>query len=137
LSGWARQDFGYLETTEAAVWLDWTKQSARWVPRVFLWRFKPGEAYMRRPSLKDTIHEILSSLRDEGAKVSISKAQAVCGGQRLGWFLSYVKPADDPPLQFDDTLFMAGEAIYRATYIRAAGQPEDSKTREALNTLCS
>lgn len=92
---------------------------------------------MSRPSLQGAIREILSSLRDGGAKVYASKAQPVCGGQRRGWLLSYVKPGDDPPLHFDETLFMIGETIYRATYIRAADQREDSKTREALNTLCS
>lgn len=134
--GWSRQDFGYLETTDAAEWLNWKKQSAKWVPRVFLWRYKAEEGYMSRPSLHNTIQEILSSLHDEHAKVYVSRAQAVCDGQRSGWFLSYVKSSDDPPLQFDETLFVADGMIYRATYIRAEGQDEDANTRAALNTLC-
>jgi hypothetical protein len=136
--GWSRQDFGFLETTDTAEWIDWTNQTAKWVPRVFLWRFKAKEGYMRSvPSLHDTIADILSTLRNENAKVFVSRAQTVCNGQRSGWFLSYIKTMDDPPLQFDETLFVDGENIYRATYIRVVGQREDSKTREALNTLCT
>ncbi|MGZ3519043.1 MAG: hypothetical protein ACXVAM_18030 [Vulcanimicrobiaceae bacterium] len=134
--GWARQDFGYLAATDTTTWLDWTKRSANWVPRVFLWQRKAEGRYMRQPSLQDAVEDILASLRAEDAKLYASRAQRVCGGQRPGWFLSYVKPSDDPPLHFDETLFMAGETIYRSTYIRAVDQPEDTKTREALNTLC-
>lgn len=133
---WAKQDFGYLAATDTTTWLDWKNQSGTWVPRVFLWQMKEEAGYMRRPSLQDAVHNILRSLRAEDARVYASKTQRVCNGERTGWFLSYVKPGDDPPLHFDETLFMAGETIYRATYIRAAGQPEDIKTRDALNSLC-
>lgn len=135
--GWSRQDFGFLETTETAEWLNWKKQSAKWVPRVFLWRFKPPEAYMSTPSLQQTIRTILDTLHNEDARLYVSRAQPVCSGQRAGWFLSYVKTSDDPPLQFEETLFMDGGMVYRATYIRAAGQEEDPQTREALNSLCT
>jgi hypothetical protein len=135
--GWSRQDFGFLETTQTAEWIDWNNQSAKWVPRVFLWRYKAGDGYMRSTSsLSDIIADIVSTLRTERAKLYVSKAQRVCGGERAGWFLSYVKTSDDPPLRFDETLFVAGDTIFRAIYIRAAGQPEDAKTRQALNTLC-
>ncbi len=133
---WARQDFGYLAASDTTTWLDWSKQSAKWVPRVFLWQRKMEGGYMQRPSLQSTVAEILSTLRAQDAKVYTSRPQRVCRGQRFGWFLSYVKPGDDPPLHFEETLFMAGATVYRATYIRAAGQPEDPETREALNTLC-
>jgi hypothetical protein len=136
--GWARQDFGFLGTTQTAEWLDWKNQSTKWVPRLFLWRFKAEEGYMRsKTSLQDTIRKITAQLHDDGAQLYVSKAQTVCGGQQPGWFLSYVKTVDDPPLHFEETLFTDGENVYRAIYIRAAGQQEDPKTREALNTLCS
>lgn len=135
--GWTRQDFGFLGTTETAEWLDWKNQSAKWVPRVFVWRIKAEAGYMSRSSLHDAVHGVLSSLHEEGAKLYASKAQRVCDGQRPGWFLSYVKTADDPPLHLEETIFLDGGTIYRATYIRAAGQPEDAKTRAALNTLCA
>lgn len=135
--GWTRQDFGFLGTTETAEWLDWKHQSAKWVPRVFVWRIKAETGYMSRSSLHDAVHAVLSSLHDEGAKLYASKAQRVCGGERPGWFLSYVKTEDDPPLHLEETIFLDGDTIYRATYIRAAGEPEDAKTREALNTLCA
>lgn len=134
--GWTRQDFGFLGTTETAEWLNWKKQTARWVPRIFVWRIKAEEGYMTRSTLKDAVNEMLSSLHDEGAKVYESRAQRVCGGQRDGWFLSYVKPEDDPPLHLEETIFMDGQTIYRATYIRAADQEEDRQSREALYTLC-
>jgi hypothetical protein len=133
---WAKQDFGFLAATDTTTWLDWKKQSGAWVSRVFLWQRKVEEHYMRRSSLRDAVEEILSSLRAEDATVYASKAQRVCGGRRAGWFLSYAKPKDDPPLHFDETLLMAGGTIYRATYIRAVDQAEDTKTRDALNTLC-
>jgi hypothetical protein len=134
--GWSRQDFGFLGTTKAAEWIDWKNQSAKWVPRVFVWRIDADPAYMSRPSLRDAIAQVLSTLHDERAKMYASRAQAVCNGQRPGWFLSYVKTEDDPPLHMEETIFMDGSTIYRATYVREAGQQEDAKTRAALNTLC-
>lgn len=91
---------------------------------------------MSRPSLHDGVQKILATLHGENAKIYASKAQQVCNGQRAGWFLSYMKPGDEPPLHFDEALYMAGDTIYRAIYIRAVGQPEDAKTRNSLTTLC-
>jgi hypothetical protein len=135
--GWAQQDYGNKAATDTTLWLDWTKQRGTFVPRVFLWQRKAQAGYMRRPSLQDAVGDVLASLRAANVKIYASKAQQVCRGKRPGWFFSYVKPWDDPPAHIDETLFMAGDTIYRATYIRAAGQPEDTKTREGLNTLCS
>jgi hypothetical protein len=135
--GWAKQDFGNKAATDTAVWLQWTKQRGAFVPRVFLWQRKADEPYMRRPTLKDAVQDVIATLRAHNAKVYTSKAHRVCGGERPGWFFSYVKPDDDPPVHFDETLFFAGDTIYRATYIRPADQPEDTTTREALNTLCA
>ena len=134
--GWSRQDFAFLGTTNAAEWLDWKNQSKKWVPRVFVWRVPAEEGYMSRPSLHDTIAQVLSTLHDERAKIYASRSQAVCDGHREGWFLSYVKTEDDPPLHLEETIFMDGTTIYRATYVRAAEQQEDPKARAALNTLC-
>jgi hypothetical protein len=133
---WAKQDFGNKAATDTTLWLDWTKQSGSFVPRVFLWQMKAVPGYMRGPSLQDAVQDVLASLRARDAKVYISKPQRVCSGKRLGWFFSYVKPSDDRPLHYDETLFMAGDTIYRATYIRRDDQPEDTKTREGLNSLC-
>jgi hypothetical protein len=133
---WAKQDYGNKAATDVEVWLDWTKQSANFVPRVMLWQMQAVEPYMRQPSLQDAVHDVLTSLRAGDAKVHTSKAQRVCGGERPGWFFSYLKPSGDPPLRVEETLFAVGETIYRATYVRPADQPEDTKAREALNTLC-
>lgn len=136
-SGWSRQGFAFLGTTETAEWLDWSKSkhTEKWVPRVFLWRMKMESGYMQRLSLHDAVEHIRSTLQQD-AKITVSKAQRVCDGERDGWFLSYEKPDDDPPLHFDETVLLAGGKVYRAMYIRAVSQPEDPDTREALNSLC-
>lgn len=134
--GWTRQDFGFLGTTNTAEWLDWKNQSAKWVPRVFVWRIAAEEGYMSRPSLHDAVAKVLSTLHDEHAKMYANRSQPVCNGRRSGWFISYVKTEDDPPLHLEETFFMDGTTIYRATYIRSADQREDPKARAALNSLC-
>jgi hypothetical protein len=134
--GWTKQDFGFLGTIDTTEWLDWKHQSAKWVPRVFLWKWKVKTGYMSRPSLQETIKQILASLHDEGAKIYASNSEHVCDGQRPGWYLSYTKTSDTPPIRFDETLYMSGEIFYRAMYLRAADQPEDSATRKALDTFC-
>jgi hypothetical protein len=136
-SGWSRQDLAFLGTTNTAEWLDWThsKKNEKWVPRIFLWQMQAKTGYMHQPTLDDAVKQILDTLHED-AKMQASRAQRVCSGERRGWFLSYVKPEDDPPLHFDETIFMVGQKIYRAIYIRSVDQAEDQKTREALNTLC-
>lgn len=133
--GWERQDFGNVAETEVTLWLDWKKQTANFVPRLFLWQ-KKEEPDMPEPSLQEAVQNVLSTLRNEDDELYTSKAQRVCRGERPGWFVSYVKREDDPPMHFDETLFVANGTIYRATYIRPADQPEDAQAREALNTLC-
>lgn len=136
-SGWSRQDLAFLGTTTTAEWLDWThsKKTDKWVPRIFLWQMNAKPGYMHRPTLDDAVKQILDTLHDD-ARMQTSRAQLVCNGERRGWFFSYVKSEDDPPLHFDETVYMTGEKIYRAIYIRSVDQPEDPQTRAALNTLC-
>jgi hypothetical protein len=133
---WAMQDYGNKAATDVKVWLDWTKQSANFVPRVMLWQMQAADPYMRRPSLQDSVQDVVTSLRARGTKIDASKAQRVCGGERPGWFFSYLDTSGDPPLRVEETLIAVGETVYRATYLRPADQPEDPKAREALNTLC-
>ncbi|HKU68547.1 MAG TPA: hypothetical protein VJP85_12290 [Candidatus Baltobacteraceae bacterium] len=136
-ASWSRQDLAFLGTTNTAEWLDWShsKKNDRWVPRIFLWQMQAKTGYMHQPTLDDGVKQILDTLHQD-AKMQASRSQRVCDGRRNGWFLSYVKPDDDPPLHFDETIFMVGQKIYRAIYIREVDQPEDLKTRDALNTLC-
>lgn len=131
---WDKQDFANGAAADSTLWLDFSKARGATVPRVFLLHLKTS--YLSGPSLHDAIHDIVENLHAEGARVFVSRAQRVCGGKRPGWFLSYEKPKDDPPLQFEGTLFVAGDTVYRATYSRPDGQPEDARTRAALNTLC-
>jgi hypothetical protein len=134
---WAMQDYGNKAATDVKVYLDWTKQSPNFVPRVMLWQMQAAEEYMRRPSLQDAVQGVVTSLRARATKIDISKAQRVCGGTRPGWFLSYLDTSSDPPpLRVEETLLAVGETVYRATYVRPADQPEDPKARAALNTLC-
>jgi hypothetical protein len=114
--------------------MDFKKARGAFVPQVMLWHV--NAAFLSGPSLDDAVRDIVGSLRAEGAKVFVSKPQRVCGGKRLGWFLAYKKLNTDPPWQFEDTLYMAGDTVYRATYSRPDGLAEDEKTRAALDTLC-
>lgn len=133
---WAMQDYGNKAATDVKVWLDWTKQSRNFVPRVMVWQMQAADPYMRRPSLQDAVQDVVTSLRARGTKIDASKAQRLCGGARPGWFFSYLDTSGDPPLRVEETLIAVGETVYRATYLRPANQPEDPKAREALNTLC-
>jgi hypothetical protein len=136
--GWSRQDLAFLGTTKTAEWLNWSKSrhSDKWVPRVFVWQMPVKPGYMHAPSLSDAVQQILDTLHED-ATISASRPQRVCSGERDGWFLSYVKADDDPPLHYDETLLMQGQSIYRAIYIRAVDQPEDTTTRAALSSLCA
>ena len=134
---WTKQDTGNEGMLNVALWLDWTKQTAEFVPRVFLWQRQLTDPDGRRASLKDAVQDILTTLHAEGDKLYASNPQRVCDGTQPGWFLSYDKPEDDPPVHIDDTLFVAGDTVFRATYVRPVGQPEDPKTRDALNSLCA
>lgn len=132
---WDKQDFANGAAADTTLWLDFKKARGAIVPRVFLLHLKT--TYMSGPTLQDAVHDILGNLHAEGAKMYVSKAKTVCRGKRLGWFLSYRKPNDDPPLDFVDTLYVAGDTVYRATYSRPPGQPVDAKTIAALSTLCT
>jgi hypothetical protein len=137
--GWKRQDFGNIAETDTTIWVDWKKQTPNFVPRVFLWQKKidANAGYMHRPSLNDAVAEVLTSLHADDAEIYISRSERVCNGERAGWYLSYVKRDDDPPLRFDETVFLVDQTIFRATYIRRADQAEDPETRKALDTLCA
>lgn len=133
-TNWSKQDLANGAAADTTLWIDFKKAKGAIVPRVFLLHL--NTSYLSGPTLDDAVHDIVGNLREEGAKMYVSKARRVCGGRVVGWFLSYEKPRDDPPLQFIDTIFISGDTVYRATYSRAAGQPEDPKTRAALSTLC-
>lgn len=132
---WDQQDFANGAAADTTLWLDFKKARGAIVPRVFLLHLKT--AYMSGPTLQDAVRDILGNLRDEGAKIYVSKSSPVCRGKRPGWYLSYKKTKDDPPLEFVDTLYVSGDTVYRATYSRPVGQPIDAKTRAALKTLCT
>ncbi|GAC1498713.1 MAG: hypothetical protein NVS1B2_21890 [Vulcanimicrobiaceae bacterium] len=132
---WDKQDFANGAAADTTMWLDFRKARGAIVPRVFLLHLKT--TYLSGPTLQDAVHDISENLQSEGAKLYVSKAMRVCGGKRLGWFLSYRKPKDDPPLEFVDTLYVKGDTVYRATYSRPDGQPQDAKTITALSTLCT
>jgi hypothetical protein len=135
-SGWEKHDIGHEGMQDAALWLDWSKQTAEFVPRVFLWQKPMIAEDGRRLSLREAVHDVVAYLNDEGDKLFENRAQLVCGGRRLGWFLSYDKPEDDPPVHMDDVFLMDGNTVYRATYARPIEQREDVRTRRALNSLC-
>jgi hypothetical protein len=134
--GWSTQDIGFEGQSDVAMWLDWKNQSANFVPRVFLWQRRAITPEMRHETLQHAVADILDLLRAEKDTLYISEPQRVCDGARPGWFFSYVKPWDDPPLHYEETISVDGDTIDRATYSRPAGQAEDSSARDALNSLC-
>lgn len=134
--GWRTQDIGFEGQSDVTLWLDWKNQTSNFVPRVFLWQRRAVTPEMRNETLRHAVAEILDLLRSEKDELYVSRPQLVCDGTRSGWFFSYVKPWDDPPLRYEETIYVQGDAIDRATYSRAAGQPEDPNAREALNSLC-
>jgi hypothetical protein len=136
-SKWSKQDEGREGLRNATLWLDWSNQTAEFVPRVFMWQREVTDPYASRPSLQDAVDDVLGTIHEEGDRLYASEPQRLCGGTRPGWFLAYEKPSEDPPIRVEDTLYVLGDTIYRATYVRPAGQPEDRQAREALNTLCA
>jgi hypothetical protein len=136
-SNWTKQDTGNEGMLNVSLWLDWTKQTAEFVPRVFLWQRQMTDPEGRRATLQDAVNDVLSTIHSEGDRLYASNPERVCDGTRRGWFLSYDKPEDQPPIHIDDTLFVVDDTVYRATYVRPASQPEDEKARAALDSLCA
>lgn len=134
---WRREGLVPINAPPVTLWLDWKKQTADFVPRIFLWQKTADSAGRhRRPSLHDAVREVLGSLSTQDIVLERSSAQRVCRGHSDGWFLSYAKMWDEPPLHFEETILIDGETIYRATYIRPVDAPEDRAARDALMTLC-
>ncbi|MGZ3563728.1 MAG: hypothetical protein ACXVAS_18130, partial [Vulcanimicrobiaceae bacterium] len=92
----------------ASLWLDWSKQTAEFVPRVFLWQRQITDPDASKPSLQSAVQDVLDIIHSEGDKLYTSEPQRVCEGTRPGWFLSYDKPEDEPPIHVEDTLYVAG-----------------------------
>lgn len=136
-AGWSQQDFGNMAGTNTTVWLDWTKAGKNFIPHVLVGDLPAAGGYMRADSLQAAVRDRLAGLRAGGAKIEQSAPMRVCRGTRAGWFFSYAKLWDDPPLRFDEALSVAGGRVTMAVYMRPAGQPEDARTRAALAGLCS
>lgn len=122
---------------DVKLWLDWSHQSAEFVPRVFLWHRQVDALDPREVTLRDAVNDILSQLKDEGSvKFYANRAERVCGGRYPGWFLSYDKLDGDPKIHIDDMLLLANNNVYRATYVRTLDESENDATRMALHSLC-
>ena len=134
---WSKQDAGNMAASDAAVWLNWSKQSKNFVPRVIVADLRASAGYMHGGSLRAAVRDRLDGLRAGAAAVSTSTPLRVCHGTRPGWFFSYAKLWDDPPLRFDEALYVAHGTIYMAVYMHPADQPEDPHARDALTSLCS
>jgi hypothetical protein len=119
------------------MWLDWSNQSAEFVPRVYLWHRDIDALDPREVSLRDEVNTVLAQLKDEGgARFYANRAARVCNGRYPGWFLSYDKTDAEPKVHIDDMLMIAHGQIYRATYVRTLDEKEDPKTQAALESLC-
>jgi hypothetical protein len=135
-AGWDKQDFGYVDLNDVTVYLDWTKQSKNFVSHVLATTLKDSDGDIKVASLQAAVRERLEGLRAGAATVNVSEPARICHGKRPGWFFSYTKLWDDPPLHFDESLFIANGAVHLVVYMRAADQPEDQRTRKALMNLC-
>ncbi|HTV93697.1 MAG TPA: hypothetical protein VMG98_13355 [Verrucomicrobiae bacterium] len=122
---------------DVRLWLDWSHQSAEFVPRIYLWHRTIDALDPREVTLRDAVNGIVAQLKDEGSVIFYAdRPERVCGGRYPGWFLSYDKRDGDPKIHIDDVLLIAHNSIYRATYVRTLDEAENSKTREALHSLC-
>jgi hypothetical protein len=135
-AGWDKQDFGYVDLNDATVYLDWTKQSKNFVSHVIVTTLKDSDGDVKVGSLQAAVRERLDGLRAGAATVNVSEPARICHGRRPGWFFSYTKLWDDPPLHFDESLFITNGAVHMVVYMRAADQPEDRRTLKALKNLC-
>ena len=122
---------------DVRLWLDWSHQSAEFVPRIYLWHRTIDALDPRAVTLHDAVDGIVTQLKNEGRVVFYAnRPEQVCGGRYPGWFLSYDKRDGDPKIHIDDMLLIAHNSIYRATYVRTLDEAENPKTREALHSLC-
>ncbi|HTZ56134.1 MAG TPA: hypothetical protein VMB20_13840 [Candidatus Acidoferrum sp.] len=122
---------------DVRLWLDWSDQSAEFVPRVFLWRRAIDAMDPREVTLRVAVAGVLAQLKDEGGvKFYASRPERVCNGRYPGWFLSYDKLDGDPHIHIDDLLLVANNFIYRATYVRTLDVRESPKTVAAMRSLC-
>ena len=128
------QDLGNGAASDVSKYVDFSKAKGAFVPQVWLVQLKTS--YLSGPTLRDAVHDIVTSLQPDGAKISASKPQRVCHGKYPAWFLSYSQPDQDLPGQYENILFLDGDTMYRVMYSRPLGQPEDPKTRKAMNALC-
>jgi len=119
------------------LWVDWSHQSAEFVPRIFLWHRAIDALDPREVTLRDAVNGILDQLKNEGGVIFYAnRPERACSGRYPGWYLSYTKTDGDPKIHIDDMLLIAHYNIYRATYVRTLDEPEDPKTRAALRSLC-
>ena len=128
------QDLANGAASDVSKYVDFSKAKGAFVPQVWLVHLKTS--YLSGPTLHDAVHDIVTSLEPDGAKISVSKPQRVCHGKYPAWFLSYSQPGQDLPGQYENILFLQGGTMYRVMYSRPLGQPEDPKTRAAMNALC-
>jgi len=119
------------------LWLDWSNQSAEFVPRVFLWHRQIDALDPREVTLHDEVQSVIAQLNNEGSvKFYANHAVRACNGRYPGWLLSYEKDDADPHVHIDDMLLVANDNIYRATYVRTLDERENAATVAALASLC-
>ncbi len=128
------QDLGNGATSEISKFVDFSKAKGAFVPQVWVVQLKTS--YLSGPTLQDAVHDIVASFQPDVEKMSASKPQRVCHGKYRAWFLSYARPGEDLPGDYENILFVAGDTMYRVMYSRPLGQPEDPQTRAAMNALC-
>ena len=128
------QDLANGAASDVSKYVDFSQARGAFVPQV--WLVHLNTSYLSGPTLQDAVHDIVASLQPGEAKISASKSQRVCHGKYAAWFLSYSRPDEDLPGDYENILFVEGDTMYRVMYSRPLGQPEDPQTRAAMNALC-
>lgn len=128
------QDLGNGASSDVSKYVDFSKAKGAFVPQVWVVQLKTS--YLSGPTLQDAVHDIVASFQPDGTKISASMPQRVCHGRYPAWFLSYSRPDEEPPGDYENILFVEGDTMFRVMYSRPLGQPEDPQTRAAMNTLC-
>jgi hypothetical protein len=130
-AGWSRQElFGKFAPGMVGIYNDLSRRTGDFIPKIFL-----TEETAPGVSLHDSVHDALAALTETGYRIHANRPQAVCGGHRPGWFISYVKPGPEP-LTVEQTRLLVNRMLYTATYVRLSSQRDDPAARHALTTLC-
>ncbi len=86
-------------------------------------------------SFADFVADRAHALAHSGTVVT-SHPEKICNGKVDGWFMDYKVSLGGQDTEVDQTLAADANAVYMASYTRAAGQTENAAARASRDTLC-